>query len=83
MLLTQHKMHPLVTNLDKLKDSELETKINDLTRRYFQTYNPDLQVQISMVLDTYREEMSKRRSAEWQKISDNRNKDLDKLINVS
>jgi hypothetical protein len=76
-------MHPLVSSLDKLKDSELETKINDLTRRYFQTYNPELQMQISMVLDSYREEMSKRRRAEWQKLSDNRNKDLDKLINVN
>ena len=75
-------MHPLVDTFSNLKDSEIETKINDLTKKYFMTYNPGVQAQISAVLDSYKEELSNRRQAEWQKMMDSRNKDLDKLINV-
>jgi len=76
-------MHPLVSNLDTLKDNELENKINDLTRKYFQTSNPGVQSQISAVLETYKEEMSKRRRIEYEKMMSTRDKGLDKLINIS
>jgi hypothetical protein len=76
-------MHPLVSNLDALKDNELENKINDLTRKYFQTSNPGVQSQISAVLETYKEEMSKRRRIEYEKMMSTRDKGLDKLINIS
>lgn len=75
-------MHPLINNLDQLKDSEVEAKMNELSRKYFATYNPELREQISMVLDSYREEMAKRRQAEYEKMMQTRNKDLDKLIKV-
>jgi len=76
-------MHPLVGDLSKLKDSELELKLNDLTRKYFTTHNFDLQRQMSMVIDTYKEELSLRKQKEYEKMMQSRNKDLDKLINVS
>lgn len=76
-------MHPLVDNLNLLKDSELENKINELTRKYFTTYNFELQRQVVMILDSYKEELSKRKQAEYEKMMNTRNKDLDKLINVS
>ena len=76
-------MHPLVSNLDTLKDNELENKINDLTRKYFQTNNPGVQSQISAVLESYKEEMSKRRRIEYEKMMSTRDKGLDKLINIS
>ena len=76
-------MHPLVGDLSSLKDAELENKINDLTRKYFSTHNFEVQNQLVMVLDTYKEELSKRRSAEYNKMMNNRDKGLDKLINVS
>jgi hypothetical protein len=76
-------MHPLVNDLSQLKDSELESKIQDLTRKYFSTNNLQVRTQITMILDTYREEMAKRRADEYQKMINSRNKDLDKLINVS
>jgi hypothetical protein len=76
-------MHPLVNDLSQLKDSELESKIQDLTRKYFSTNNFQVRTQITMILDTYREEMAKRRADEYQKMINSRNKDLDKLINVS
>ena len=76
-------MHPLVSNLDKLKDSEVESKIFDLTKRYFSTANPELRSQISMMLDSYKQELSSRRQKEYQNMMQNRNQDLDKLIKVN
>jgi len=76
-------MHPLINDLTSLKDGELENKISELTRKYFSTHNFELQQQISMVIDTYKEELSKRRQAEYEKLMQSRNKDLDKLINVN
>lgn len=76
-------MHPLVGDLTKLKDSEVESKINELTRRYFSTGNVDLQRQVAMVLDTYKEELAKRQRIAYENMMRGRNKDLDKLINVS
>jgi hypothetical protein len=76
-------MHPLVVDLVDLKTSEIESKINDLTKKYFMTSNFGVQTQISNMLDAYKEELSNRQQAEWQKVMESRNKGLDKLINVS
>lgn len=76
-------MHPLVHGLESIKDSELEEKISNLTRKYFATHNFELQQQIVMVLDTYKEELAKRQQLAYEKMMNSRNKDLDKLINVS
>jgi len=76
-------MHPLITDLDRLKIGEIESKVNDLTKKYFMTSNPGVQAQISSALDAYREELSKRQASEWEKTMESRNKGLDKLINVS
>jgi hypothetical protein len=75
-------MHPLISNLENLKDSEIDSKINDLTKKYFQSANPNLRQQVSLALDTYKIEQSRRQRAEWQKMVDNRDKNLDKLINI-
>jgi len=76
-------MHPLVHDLDKLKDAELEQKIFDLTKKYFSTRNPDLQHQMVMVLDSLKEELGRRRQAALAKMMALSDKNLDKLINVS
>jgi hypothetical protein len=76
-------MHPLVYNLSELKTTELEAKINDLTKKYFMTSNYELQNQITNMLDAYKEELSNRQREEWNKVMESRNKGLDKLINVS
>jgi hypothetical protein len=76
-------MHPLIGDLSSIKDSELELKISELTRKYFSTNNFDLQYQLSMALDTYKAEMAKRQAAAYDKMINGRNKELDKLINVS
>ena len=76
-------MHPLIDDLLQFKDSEIESKINELTKKYFMATNYDLKNQLIMVLETYKGEMARRKSIEWQKIQEERNKDLDKLININ
>lgn len=76
-------MHPLVDNLSNLKDSELDNKINDLTRKYFSTANPGVRMQITMILESYKQEQSNRKRSDYEKMMQTRDKGLDKLINVS
>lgn len=76
-------MHPLIEDLTSLKDSELESKINDLTRKYFMVHNPSVQSQIVAALDSYKEELNTRRRLEYEKMMNSRDKGLDKLINVN
>lgn len=75
-------MHPLIGDLSSLKDGELDSKINDLTRKYFASRNPDVQQQIAMALDSYKEELAKRQKNSYEKMLNSRNKNLDKLINI-
>jgi hypothetical protein len=76
-------MHPLVEDLEKFKDSELENRISDLTRKYFATHNFDVQQQIVMILEAYKAELSRRQQVAYEKMMQSRNKDLDKLIKVN
>jgi ribosome-associated translation inhibitor RaiA len=76
-------MHPFAEDTSSLTIAQIEDKINELSKKYFQTYNSDLQMQISMLLDYYREELqmkiAKERLAQQQDGDD----ELDNLINIS
>jgi hypothetical protein len=76
-------IHPLAQDLSKLKDLEIESKIQELGRKYWQSRNPDVQQQISLFLDTYNEELKARRIKNIEQLAQNRDKDLDKLIKVN
>lgn len=76
-------MHPLVDDLSNLKEGELEAKMQDLGRKYWQARNPDLQHQIGLLLDVYRAELQTRRQKAYEAQFQNRDKNLDKLINVN
>lgn len=76
-------MHPLIENLSNLKDLELENKILDLSKKYWQSRNPEVQNQIIMILDMYNDELKLRRAKLWQQQYQNRDKGLDKLININ
>ena len=76
-------IHPLAQDLSKLKDLEIESKIQELGRKYWQSKNPDVQQQISLFLDTYNEELRARRIKNIEQLAQNRDKDLDKLIIVN
>ena len=78
-------MHPFINNLSEMSDNELEEKIFLLNRRFFQTSNPELKNQITLALDTYKEEVNVRRAIAAQKQKDQQDgeKGLDNLINIS
>lgn len=74
--------HPFEGDISQLKDSEIEEKVTELTRKYFQASRlgkPELLTQISTFLTIYKEEMSKRLRTKTQSNMDG---DLDQLINV-
>lgn len=74
--------HPFEGDLTELKDSEVEDKINELTRKYFQASrlgNAQLLTQISTFITIYKEELSRRLRSKSQQDLD---RDLDQLINV-
>jgi hypothetical protein len=73
--------NPLVDSFDGLSDAQLETTIRDLSRKYFQTRNPQVQIQIASILDMYKEEFRARLAKKNSNISSN--PDLDNLINIS
>lgn len=73
----------LVDNFDQLTDAEVEDKIIELGRKYWMTRNPDVQAQISVVLEMYKQEATVRRAQSMQKSQPDDDNGLDKLINVS
>lgn len=75
-------MHPLVESLEHLKESELEQTIQSLTRKYWMASNMGIRNQISMLLETYNDELSNRRTKTWIKRQEEMDGDLSKLINI-
>jgi hypothetical protein len=74
--------HPLEEDLSLLKDSEVEEKLRDLSRKYhlaMRLGNTEVLTQISTFVTIYRTELSKRLLTKTQSNNDN---DLDQLINV-
>jgi ribosomal protein L29 len=76
-------MHPLVTDLSALKETELESKLQELSKRYFQSSNLEVRHQLTMLIDDYKAELAQRRSKMWQEQYQKRDTDLDSLINIS
>lgn len=76
-------MHPLLGSLDKLSDNELEQKLTDVNKRYWQTSNPEVREQIIMVIESYKLELESRRIKQKIDSQQNGNSGLDNLINIS
>lgn len=76
-------IHPLAEDFSTLKDAEIESKIQELSRKYWQATNPNVQTQITLFLDLYNEELRSRRAKLWQQQYQNRDKGLDNLIKVN
>lgn len=73
--------HPFEGDLNQLKDSEVEERLHELTKKYFQAARlgkPELLTQLSTFVTIYKEELSKR----LRKNSSPVDGDLDQLINV-
>ena len=77
--------NPLVDSFSELKDAEIENKIVELQRKYFQAgANPQLQQQVQAILEMYKLEMQERRSKSIQKQNQqDGDNSLDNLINIS
>ena len=73
--------NPLADNFEDLTDSQIQEKVQDLTKRYYQTRNPGLQSQIAVMLDMFRQEQTTRMYR--QKQQDDNDPDLDNLININ
>lgn len=71
--------NPLVDNFNDLTDTEVENATRDLSRKYFQTRNPQVQQQISVLLEMYREELRARMAKKSIQTDDS---ELDNLIQV-
>lgn len=72
--------HPLEENLSRFTTPQLEEKLQDLSKKYTQTRNPEVQNQMITLIEMYRMELS----ARWAKeLANDDNNDLDNLINVS
>lgn len=74
--------HPLQEDLSKYSDTEIENKLNELSRKYFAAQrlgSSDLLTQLSVFVNIYRQELSKRY---LDKSKMGLDKDIDKLINV-
>ena len=78
-------INPLVDSLSNFNEAQLESKVIELQRKYFQTNNIHLQSQIANVLEIYKNELHTRRAIAAQKQKDQQNGDngLDSLINIS
>jgi hypothetical protein len=74
--------HPLEGDLTQLKDNEVEEKLFELNKKYYQAYrlgNQDLLTQVAIFVNIYKDELNRRNSI---RLNGQLNGDLDQLINV-
>lgn len=76
-------INPFVDNLNDLKDTEIENKIQDLSKKYWMVANPNVKMQIANLLEIYKQEITVRRAQAWDQQNQKRNKDLDNLIQIN
>ena len=77
--------HPLLGDVKKLKDTDLEDKILDLSKKYgiaMRLGQGSAGQQIVIILDAYKTELSERQRKSLETALTKKNKDLDNLINV-
>ena len=75
-------MHPLEQDLSQLKETDLEAKIQELTKKYSivaRNGNRDLLTQVHRFLIIYKTELSQRH---LDRTRSDYNGDMDQLINV-
>jgi hypothetical protein len=75
--------NPLVDDLSNLSDDEINNKITELSKRYWQSKNPQLQGQILTILEMYKQEQQTRLARQRQESQNPDDPDLDNLININ
>lgn len=74
--------HPLTEDISQFSIAQLEAKLSELRKKYFQSRNPELRQQIAVFVDVYNQELKQRLAAEQLKMAKETGKDLDNLINI-
>jgi hypothetical protein len=84
-LLFHNMFNPLLPDLSTLKNDEVDNKITELMQKYFLASKfgqSGLMQQISVILEVYRNEQSRRQQEANKKLMQNRNQDLDEFIKI-
>jgi hypothetical protein len=77
--------NPLLEDLTQLKDTDIDGKITDLTKKYnmaLRSGNSGIAQQIVIILESLKHEVSMRRIEASKRLLEKQNKNLDGLINV-
>jgi hypothetical protein len=77
--------NPLLGSLANIKDADLESKIADLTKKYFiaaRMGQGSVCGQIASLIDSYKYELQTRQAKAALTLVKKQDKDLDDLINV-
>tara|TARA_B100000212_G_C27381729_1_gene537412 strand:- start:343 stop:585 length:243 start_codon:yes stop_codon:yes gene_type:complete len=78
-------LHPFSEDSKNLTVPQMHEKIQDLTKKYFQTHNPQVKQQIQTFIDYYRSEVAVKEAKEAKELAEKQQNgeiDLDKLINI-
>lgn len=77
-------IHPLGNDISKLSDQELENKIQDLTKKYFQAmrFSPSVASQVVLLLDSYKLELQERLITKAKQQDSNGEDDIHELIKI-
>lgn len=71
-------MHPLINDLSKISDEELNKKFSDLSKRFNQAYRfgPQQVIpQLQMLMQDYQEEIKRRQAKAMQEMMEKMDKD--------
>lgn len=77
--------NPLISDVKKLNDNDIDVKISELQKKYFfaaKTGNSVLCSQILSILEEFKHEQQIRMLEKTKKFIKNQNKNFDDLINV-
>lgn len=78
--------NPLIDNLSKLKDDDIESKIQDLTKKYYlaaKSGQGNICAQIVAILNMLNDELKTRNRKRLEDLEKNSDKNLDELININ
>lgn len=77
-------IHPFLPDLSNLSDKELDEKILDLGKKYWQAvrFSPSVSNQVVLLLESYKSEQQNRLQTKIAKSKENGEDSLNDLINV-
>ena len=74
--------HPFSEDTKDLSISQMHDKVQDLTKKYFQTNNTEIKAQIQTFIEYYKQEIIGKEQEEKKQQQQIGDIDLDKLINI-